>query len=124
MARHTTISPSHLSTASKRYYRNVVAEYELSEHQLVLLTQICEQRDIADRAWEVVSKRITYETSSGTRKAVPELTVQRQALALQARLLGQLDLPKTPMKHSGGLSPQIDRVKMRAEIERELAEAA
>jgi len=135
---HTTISPSDLSPASKKHYRSIVAQYVLSPYQVGLLTEICRQRDIANEAWKVIKGGTTYTTSTGVRRVVPEIGIQRQALALQARLLTQLNLKGTPRSQEEGeeyvnsladqlraepLSEEAKRQRARAEVERELEES-
>ena len=123
------ISPSHLSPESKRFYRNAISTYDLNEAQRALVTQALEQRDIASEAWEVISHGTTYTTASGTIKSRPEVAIQRQALALSARLMKHADLAHAKKLHADeGLADELQRIKhesrARQELEAELAAEA
>jgi hypothetical protein len=105
------ISPSHLSNESKRRYRSYTSTYDLSGPQLALLQQALEQADVASEAMRVVSEQgQTYVTPAGTVKARPEVAIQRQALALSARLMAQIDLAHAKLRdESGSLRAELSR---------------
>jgi hypothetical protein len=119
-----SITPSHLSKKSKRTYRHIVSTYVLDDTQLTLLTHALEQDDIAERAWDVIKEGIVYVTDAGVSKPCPEIAIQRQALALSNKLMAQLDLNHAKrIRPEETFSQELDRVRMRAEIEQEAAHA-
>lgn len=117
-----SISPSHLSPASKRFYRNVVASYALDEAQRALLAQALEQKDVGDQAWEVIKHGTTYTTPSGTIKSRPEVAIQRQAYALYGRHMKQLDLTHAKKLHAdeSAMTDELQRLKLEGRVRREL----
>jgi hypothetical protein len=87
------ISPPRLSTDSKRRFREYLANYSLTGGQIALLTSALEQADLAASALEVIQEHgNTYTTPAGTIKARSEVAIHRQATALSARLMKQVDV--------------------------------
>ena len=93
MTSHPTKSPQHLSTASKAFYRKVIAESNLSPTETVILVQLCEQLDRKSTASAAVRQDgITIQSDSGVLKPHPALSIERQAAHLISQLVRQLDL--------------------------------
>jgi len=105
--------PKHLSIASKRWFRAVVDEWQMSPSDIKVLVLACEALDAAEAA------RATLETEGkfykdeikGVIRAHPAVLVARDQAALASRLIKdlRLDFPAPrPVGRPGGpgISPQ------------------
>lgn len=85
--------PKHLSSASRLWWRQVVTEWELSEHHVRLLTLACEALDRGVEARETLKKQGTYYADRfGQPREHPAVAVERDSRIAFARLLRELDL--------------------------------
>jgi phage terminase small subunit len=86
-------APPHLSPATRQWFLQVVAEYELEEHHIKFLTGAGEFWDTAAAAREIIAKEgLTYKDRFGQPKARPEVAIARDARIGFARLLRELAL--------------------------------
>ena len=73
-------APKHLHRATKKWYREVVAEWGLEEHHIRILIGACEAWDRGVQAREVIDREgLTYEDRFGAPRARPEIAVERDA---------------------------------------------
>ena len=85
--------PAHLKPATKTWWRSVVADYELEEHHLRLLTAAAEAWDRLTQAREALRRHgMVYADRFGSPKARPEVAIERDSRIAFARLLRELAL--------------------------------
>lgn len=85
--------PAHLSASMRAWWRQVVADYDLEPHHLLLLAQACEAHDRATQAREQVDAAGPVTTDRfGQLRAHPAVQIERDSRAAFARLVRQLDL--------------------------------
>lgn len=86
--------PGHLQAEGRRFYEQMVEEYDFEIHELRLLRLAAEQVDLQHQARRSVRQGgITITAKSGAIKPNPALSVERQATRLLQSLLRQLALP-------------------------------
>lgn len=86
--------PKGLQSAGRRLWRAAVADYDLDQHELLLLVQACRTADVLDRlAAESDGAPLTVTNHKGDEVANPLLTEARQQGIVLARLLAALRLP-------------------------------
>jgi len=95
--------PSHLETATKKWFRQVLEEYDLEPHHVKLLTLAAEAWDRSCEAEKAIRKwGVLYKESSTDKpKLNPCIKVKEQAEIIFARLLRELNLDIEPPKASG-----------------------
>jgi P27 family predicted phage terminase small subunit len=90
-------APAHLRAGTRRWWRQVVEDYDLEPHHLLLLQTACSAWDRAEQAREAVKRDGAYLPDRyGGRKAHPGLNVERDNRVLFARALRELDLDGEP----------------------------
>jgi hypothetical protein len=87
-------APSGLSTAGRALWRSVVADFDLDQHERLLLREACRTADRLDRlAGESARADVTARNRFGEIVIHPaQVEARQQSLAL-ARLLASLRLP-------------------------------
>ena len=89
-------APAHLSPASKKLWRTVAMDYfnQVGEDvPLLILTTMCECRDLADEARRVIAKEgISVPTADGGVKTNPACAVLRDARSQMIRCAAELGL--------------------------------
>jgi len=86
--------PAGLATAGKALWRAVTVEYEIDQHELLLLREACRCADRLDRlAVEAAAGTVTVENHRGDQVAHPAMVEARQQSLTLARLLASLRLP-------------------------------
>lgn len=86
--------PKGLATAGRRLWRSVLNDYDLDQHEELLLLQACRCVDHLDRlAAEAESAPVTVTNFKGDQVAHPALVEARQQSITLARLLAALRLP-------------------------------
>ena len=97
------VIPRHLNTATKKWFRHVLEEYELEAHHVKLLTLACEAWDRATEAEKAVRKfGVLYKDPHTDRPKVnPAIKIKEQAEIIFARLLRELNLDIEPPKPPG-----------------------
>ena len=90
-------APRHLRTATGKWWRSVVKEWELEEHHVRLLTLACEAWDRAEEARKTVeTEGMIFKDRFGQPKEHPAVGVERDSRISFARLLRELDLDAAP----------------------------
>jgi phage terminase small subunit len=94
--------PSHLSPATKKWFRSVAAEFELADHHVRLLVLACETWDRGEQARVALLEHGTvFNDRFGQPRARPEVKIENDCRIIFARLTRELDLdgadpPGTP----------------------------
>ena len=95
-------APEHLRAPTKKWWRSVVADYELEPHHVRLLTLAAEAWDRGQQAREALAKcGLTFVDRFDQPRSRPEVMIERDSRISFARLLRELDLdveapPETP----------------------------
>jgi P27 family predicted phage terminase small subunit len=96
--------PSHLTSATQDWWRQIVADYELEPHHLKLLEAAADAWDrMAQARATVLAEGLTIESGKG-RKQHPAVAIERDARAAFARLVRELDLDE-PVPSPGRYMP-------------------
>ena len=86
-------APKHLKAATRRWFRDVLAEYDLEAHHVRLLTLAGEAWDRGQQArGEIERHGLTYLDGNGLPRTRPEIAIERDSRLAFARLLRELDL--------------------------------
>jgi phage terminase small subunit len=86
-------APAHLRPTTREWWGDVVAEFDLEDHHLKLLTLAAEAWDRACQAREIIDRDgLTYTDRFEQPKARPEVGIERDSRIGFARLLRELDL--------------------------------
>lgn len=95
--------PKHLSTESKRHWRRLAAEYELTPDAHLLLKCAFENYDRAQEARELVNRDgLVIEG-----KRHPGIDIEKQAYGLFQRFMRQLGLDIDPPQNVGRPSTAV-----------------
>lgn len=90
----TPATPAGLQTAGVALWRAVTVEYEIDQHELLLLREACRCADRLERlAVEAAAGSVTVTNVKGDLTAHPALVEARQQSLTLARLLASLRLP-------------------------------
>ena len=85
--------PKHLRAATKRWWLRVVADYDLEEHHVRLLTLAGEAWDRCQQAREALAKHgLTYTDRFGSPRSRPEVVIERDSRLAFTRVLRELAL--------------------------------
>lgn len=84
-------APQGLGPAGRRLWRSVLAEFELSEHERVLLQQSCRVVDELDAFAEVIAREGVMAPDGA--RAHPAVVESRQLRLALTRLLATLRMP-------------------------------
>ncbi len=86
-------APSHLTAATKRWWKSVLANYALGDHHLHLLRLACDALDRAEQARQALATLGTiYLDRFNARHPRPEVAIERDSRIAFARLCRELDL--------------------------------
>ncbi|RWC41967.1 MAG: hypothetical protein EOS28_18420 [Mesorhizobium sp.] len=86
-------APSHLSAASRKWWDEIVREYDLQSHHLRLLQACAESWERMQAARAAIAKHgLVYVDAQGCPKARPEIAIERDSKIGFARLIRELDL--------------------------------
>lgn len=89
--------PKHLDAATRDWFSHVIAEYELEQHHVRLLTLAAEAWDRAQQARLEIDKHgIVYTDRFGAPRKRPEVSVESESRIAYARILRELDLDLDP----------------------------
>ncbi len=95
-------APPHLARATKKWFREVVADWNLEEHHVRILIGACEAWDRCTKAREVIDdKGLTYEDRFGAPRARPEIAIERDSRTAFLRAVRELDLDTEPPTQPG-----------------------
>ncbi len=104
--------PRHLSAASKRWFRSVVREWQLSDTDVKVLTAAAEALDRAEAARRTLAAEGSYyRDDRGIIHSHPAVGVESAAKKLAAKLINDLRLDFPPPRSAGrpsgpGISPR------------------
>jgi phage terminase small subunit len=90
-------APKYLKPATRAWFAQVVADYELDQHHLRLLTLAGEAWDRGQQARsEIEEHGITYVDRFGAPRKRPEISIEAESRIAFARILRELDLNVEP----------------------------
>jgi P27 family predicted phage terminase small subunit len=90
--------PKHLATATKKWWKAVVADYELEAHHVKLLTLAAEAWDRAQEARKMLAEDgPVYRDRFGAPRKHPAVSIEENARIAFARLIRELDLDGEPL---------------------------
>ena len=90
-------APRHLKRATKRWFREVVAEWGLEPHHVRILTVACEAFDRCCQAREVIDREgLIYLDRFDAPRARPEIGIERDSRLAFLRAVRELDLDIEP----------------------------
>ena len=97
MTRQKPKPPSHLTASTRRWWSQIVADYDLESHHLRLLQAACESWDRMQSARETIAAEgAFYRNSSDEPRPHPALAVERDSRIAFARMIRELGLNATP----------------------------
>jgi hypothetical protein len=101
-------APKYLKPATRKWWRQVLENYELAEHHVKLLTLAASAWDRAEQSRQALAEfGLTYVDEKLNRLLIrPEVAVERDSRIAFARLLRELDLDTEPGP-SGSRPPAI-----------------
>src|SRR5258707_7210302 len=86
-------APSHLTAATKRWWKSVLANYALEDHHLHLVRLPCDALDRAEQARQALETLGTiYLDRFNAPHPRPEVAIERDSRIAFARLCRELDL--------------------------------
>jgi P27 family predicted phage terminase small subunit len=95
-------APKHLRLATRRWWKSVVADFELEAHHVRLLTLAAEAWDRGQQAREALAEHgLTFSDRFGQPHARPEVAIERDSRISFARLLRELALEVEPPGEPG-----------------------
>jgi len=90
-------APRHLKPETRRWWVEVVTNFELESHHIRLLTMVAESWDRCQQAREGIAEHgLTYTDRHGARRPSPEISIERDSRIAFARLLRELGLDVAP----------------------------
>jgi len=94
MAKPIPSPPAGLRASGRRLWHSVLTDFELAEHELVLLRQACRSADVCDQLGSVLAADgVMATTRLGEQKVHPALVELRQQRLVLARLIVALRVP-------------------------------
>jgi P27 family predicted phage terminase small subunit len=88
--------PAYLRLATRRWWLEVVTDWQLEAHHIRLLTLACESWDRGQDARELLkAEGLTTTSRLGERRAHPAVAIERDSRLAFARILRELDLDLT-----------------------------
>lgn len=92
----------HLEAKTRKWWRNVLDDYDLEEHHVKLLTLAAEAWDRCQEARRILDENgLTYTDRFGCPRARPEVAIERDSRIAFARLLRELALDLEPPEEPG-----------------------
>ena len=89
--------PAHLSDATRAWWKQVTADYDLAPHHLHLLRLCCEALDAAEEARKALAANgMTHLDRHGILRLRPEVALQRDSRLAAVRIIRELDLDIEP----------------------------
>ena len=105
--------PDGVKTAGRRLWRSVLSEFELDEHEMVLLRQAVRVADVCDDLQAVVDVEGPLVTVRGELRTHPAVVELRQQRIVLARLIVALRVPIGDQDHGAKTTP-AQRLQRRA----------
>jgi phage terminase small subunit len=85
--------PAHLRPATRKWWKAVVADYELEQHHVRILTLAGESWDRAEMAREALAEHgMTFNDRFGQPHARPEIAIERDSRIAFCRCVRELGL--------------------------------
>ena len=85
--------PEHLDKPTRRWWAGVVADFDLDEHHVRLLTLAAEAWDRGQQARRALAKKgLTFLDRFGSPKPHPEVAIERDSRIAFARMVRELAL--------------------------------
>ncbi len=95
--------PKHLSPEMAKFYRNILKDFNLEDHHIVLLTKACECFDRAELARKQVAEEgLTTEDRYGSLKPHPCCKIELDSKNAARLLLRELGLDLEPAEAGRG----------------------
>lgn len=95
-------APRHLKLATRRWWLEIIEQFELESYHIRLLTLAGEAWDRCVSAREALAKEgLTYDDRFGAPHARPEVAIERDSRLGFARLLRELALDVEPPRELG-----------------------
>ncbi len=92
----------YLEAKTRKWWRNVLDDYDLEEHHVKLLTLAAEAWDRCQEARRILDENgLTYTDRFGCPRARPEVAIERDSRIAFARLLRELALDLEPPEEPG-----------------------
>src|SRR5438874_2185699 len=92
-------APGHLSVATRRWFRQVAAEFVLEPHHLKVLQSAAEAWDRCQQAREMIDKHgLLIKDRFGQPRLNPAVPVERDSRTAFLRAVRELDLDVEPPK--------------------------
>lgn len=92
LAKNIPTPPDYLQPATRDWFKSVVADFELDQHHVRLLTLACEAWDRGQQARLLIAEEgITVAGREGA-KPHPAIAIERNSRVAFARLISQLSL--------------------------------
>ncbi len=114
MTRRNPVAPTHLQPATRKWFASVVADFELDQHHVRLLTLAGEAWDRCTAARLAMDKAgMTYDDRFGAPRARPEIAIERDSRLAFARLVRELDLDAEPPAAESSRPPPINSNRRR-----------
>lgn len=89
--------PRHLRPGTRRWFGQVLRDYELEPYHIGLLLLVCEAWDRGQQAREVLEEQgLTFVDRFGQPRARPEVAIERDSRVAFARLLREMDIDGEP----------------------------
>jgi P27 family predicted phage terminase small subunit len=88
----TATPPRHLSPAARKFWRSVLAAYELEVHHLAILAAACEAMDRMAEARAAIEADGAYIDGRFGKKAHPALAIERDSRTAMLRAIRELGL--------------------------------
>lgn len=87
-------APSGMKNSGKKLWVAITSDYELEEHELLILKEACRTADRLDELdKDMENEPLTVVNSKGDETANPRIVEQRQQSLTFARLVASLKLP-------------------------------
>jgi len=97
MSEKTMKAPRHLKPETRRWWVEVVTDFELEPHHVRLLTLAAESWDRGVQAREAIAEHgLTFDDRHGSPRARPEVGIERDSRIAFARCLRELGLDVLP----------------------------
>lgn len=93
------MAPAHLSKPTRAWWRAVLAEYQLADHHVRLLTLAAEAWDRAQGSRELIAAEgmTSRDAKTGAPRKHPAVSIEENARIAFARLIRELDLDGDPI---------------------------
>lgn len=102
-------APEGAGPAGKRLWRAVLADFELAEHELVLLRQAVRVADLCDQLQAVVEAEGPVLRVDGQPRTHPAVVELRQQRIVLARLVVALRVPLGDQEQDAGEATRLQR---------------